>query len=172
MIDSIAFIMDPLHMSKGAVAPPIELAKYFMTEDINSVLITPFADKEIAEELENIGLKIYSLKQRAITLSKVPTFDTWLEAVLRAALGCRGQDLQIEGKYIVINTSSSLVVPSHFYYGQGPMTCALRDMLKGSLKKGLRVTIKTLLPLLRYLEKRFLVCLRRHSKIFLTNSYF
>jgi len=168
----LVFITDPLHMTKGAVAPAIELAKYLnSSHSLDIILLTLFAKKDILKELRGHGIRVYTLKKNLMSLTRVPTFDSWLRAVLRISLGIKERNLKVDEDTVIINTSSTLAIPSHIYYALGPMTYALRDMVRYT-SPPLRVGINLSLPLLERMEKRFFSYMRSNSRLFIAISYF
>jgi glycosyltransferase involved in cell wall biosynthesis len=94
-------------------------------------------------------------------------FETWgREAFLR--LNSRNADRRSQA---TINFSHTLVVPSTFWYLQGPTSSALRDM-ENELTLVYRSAYGILKPALEYVDKRLATDMYNESKIVLANSKF
>ena len=73
--------------------------------------------------------------------------------------------------HATINFSHTLVVPSTFWYLQGPTSSALRDM-EDELTATYRSAYKILKPALEYTDKRLATDMRKGSRFVLANSKF
>jgi glycosyltransferase involved in cell wall biosynthesis len=168
------FAVDPLHMVKGAVAPAIELAKYFAESyrwDVT--LLALFGEENIVEKLREQGINVYTLKKKFVSLTKIPTFEAWLRAIMKASLGF-GDHISdiISEEAILINTSSTIAMSfAHIYYGLGPMTYALYDMLN-NLSIHLRLPLIASLPIMGRVERKFISYITKSTKINISISRF
>jgi len=172
-MNRLYFAVDPLHMMKGAVAPAIELAKYFAkSHHWDVTLIALFGEENIIEKLRGQGINVYTLKKKLVSLTKIPTFEAWLRAIMKVSLGFGDHMSNISEEAILINTSSTLVIPfAHIYYGLGPMTYALYDMLN-NLGIHLRLPLIASLPIMRRMERKFISYITKSTKMNVSISRF
>jgi glycosyltransferase involved in cell wall biosynthesis len=98
-----------------------------------------------------------------------PIVEAWAKALLKSKNMFHLDDLG--DNEIVINTSSCIKVKSHLYYGQGPITRALDDMLL-EMPARYNYIYRLIAPVLRYLEKKTVRDYAHLSNSVIANSKF
>ncbi len=161
MLGKLCFITDPLTMVYGPLQPPLLIAKELRNR-YEIEFITVMVTKEIQEYLNNLGFRVESLKKRFCFSGSLQYFEAWLRQV----------NLKLNQDAIIINFSNSIMTtPCHIYYGLGPITKALNDMLPdfGRLYK---FTYRLLKKPLHYLEKKRFKELTSSPETFIACSTF
>ena len=164
---NICFITDPLVTTAGAVRPAILLAREFCKRGNNVVIVTPYFDAKVKEIFDGIDVHINAVGPKNSLIKKqLPTFDAWARCLIRHNFLENLGDLDF-----IVNTSSSIITPSHVYYAQGLMTEALDDMVL-FMPFHYRLAYCSLRSMLRLLERNVVQKIRHVSKFFITNSLF
>jgi glycosyltransferase involved in cell wall biosynthesis len=159
------FITDPLVTRFGAVRPALLLSIELRRHGFDTMLVSPRVDEDVKGMIERYGIQVVDLGVNFHIMPQLPTFEAWARALLK-----RKDSLLVEDG-VVINTSSCIIVDSHVYYGQGPMTKALDDMVP-EIPRRYRYAYKLSGWALRTLERRLVKRFRRMSKFFIANSSF
>ena len=155
---------------EGSVRPAMYLADSLAQRGHDVAIISPAMSTDVENSLRirkiqpvNLHAKLFA---RKLGLSML-WFETWgREAFLR--LNSRGTNRHSRA---TINFSHTLVVPSTFWYLQGPTSSALRDM-ENELTTVYKSAYGILKPALEYADKRLATEMRNESKIIFANSKF
>ena len=155
---------------EGSVRPAMYLAEALVQKGYDVAIISPAMSKDVENSLNmqkikpiNLHVKLFA---KRLGLSML-WFETWgREAFLR--LNSRNTDRH---SHATINFSHTLVVPSTFWYLQGPTSSALRDM-ENELTLVYRSAYGILKPALEYADKRLAIEMCKESKIVFANSKF
>lgn len=164
----ICLVTDPLVTTMGAVRPAILLAREFVQNGNDVILLTLKVDEGIKHMLQEEGINVEAVSSRFSLLREFPTLDAWAKGLVRVEDALN----RLEGRIdVIINTSSCIALKSHAFYGQGPMTDILKDIflfipLKYKIAYGLSS------PLLRRMEEKSIRRLRRLTRFFIANSNF
>jgi len=159
------FITDPLVTRFGAVRPALLLSVELKRYGFETVLISPRVSEDIKYMIEENGIEVIDLGENFYITPQLPTFEAWARALFK-----QKHMLSLEDG-VIINTSSCMIVNSHVYYAQGPMTRALDDIVL-EIPRRYRYAYTLFGWVLRMLERRMVKRLRRMSKLFVTNSNF
>ena len=161
-----AFVVDPLVTRFGAVRPSLLLSMELVKRGLDVVLISPCVSDDVKSVLEEHGVQVTDLGVNFYITPSLPTFEAWARALFK-----RRDSLPLPGDRAIINTSSCIIVNSHVYYAQGPMTRALDDMAL-EMPRRYKCVYRSIAWLMKALERRMVRRLRRLSKLFIANSKF
>ena len=155
---------------EGSIRPAMYLADALVQKGYDVTIISPAMSKDVEDSLNERGMKPINLHVKLFAkrfgLSML-WFETWgREAFLR--LNSRNAGPR---SHATINFSHTLVVPSTFWYLQGPTSSALRDM-ENELTLVYRSAYGILKPALEYVDKRLAMEMAGESKIVFANSKF
>jgi glycosyltransferase involved in cell wall biosynthesis len=155
---------------EGSIRPAMYLAEALTQKGYNVAIISPLMSKDVENGLNMRKIRPINLHAtlfaRRLGLSML-WFETWgREAFLR--LNSRNTD---RNSAATINFSHTLVIPSTFWYLQGPTSSALRDM-ENELTFGYKSAYGILKPALEYADKRLAIEISNESRIVFANSKF
>ena len=167
---SFTLVCDIMMDLEGSVRPAMYLAEALVQKGYDVAIISPAMSKDVEKSLNMRKMKPINLRvklfAKRLGLSML-WFETWgREAFLR--LNSRNTDRHSPA---TINFSHTLVVPSTFWYLQGPTSSALRDM-ENELTLVYRSAYGILKPALEHADKRLATEMCNESKIVLANSKF
>jgi glycosyltransferase involved in cell wall biosynthesis len=167
---SFTLVCDIMMDLEGSVRPAMYLAEALVQKGYDVAIISPLMSKDVENRLYmrkirpiNLHAKLFA---RRLGLSML-WFETWgREAFLR--LNSRNTD---RNSSATINFSHTLVIPSTFWYLQGPTSSALRDM-ENELTLVYRSAYGILKPALEYVDRRLAMEMCNESEIVVANSKF
>lgn len=164
-MEKVFIITDPLVTSFGSVRPPLLLSKELSRCGFDVIISSPQVSDDVRKLIEG-HVKIIALNMNFYITRQLPTFEAWLRCLFRLCkTPCPSED------FLVINFSSSVMIKSHVYYAQGPMTRALDDM-HPEMPSQYRHSYRLASWLLRVLEKKMVFRYRKLSNLFIANSKF
>ncbi len=155
---------------EGSIRPAMYLADALVQKGYDVSIISPAMSRGVENSLRmqkmkpvNLHVKLFA---RKFGLSLL-WFETWgREAFLR--LNSRNTDPR---SHATVNFSHTLVVPSTFWYLQGPTSSALKDM-KDELTLVYRSAYEILKPAFEYVDRRLARDMCNQSKMVFANSKF
>ena len=165
---NIAFVTDPLVTTAGATRPPFLLATELQKSGHKLTLVSSIVSDEIQKAAKEKGIKIRCLGSTFSANFSIPFVESWAKSLFKSTISLPTR-LTVDN--VLVNTSSSIKVKSHVYYGQGPMTRALDDM-HGDMPARYKYMYRLNAPFLRFLEKNNLHTFARLSDLVVANSEF
>lgn len=166
---NITFITDPLLATVGSTGPPFLLATELQKSGHNVTLVSPSISDKVKQMAEENKIHVKSLGSKFSIMHSYPIVEAWAKSLLTSKSRLHLDDLG--DNEIVINTSSCIKVKSHLYYGQGPITRALDDMIRG-MPAYYRYLYRLAAPVLRHLEKKTVKDYAHLSNSVIANSKF
>jgi glycosyltransferase involved in cell wall biosynthesis len=155
---------------EGSIRPAMYLAEALAEKGYKVEIISPVMSKDVEQHLRMLEIQPMNLHARLFAKKlglSMLWFETWgREALFR--LNSRHID---QDSHATINFSHTLVVPSTFWYLQGPTSSALKDM-EDELSTTYKSVYKLLKPALEYIDKRLAQNMWSESKFVLANSKF
>lgn len=155
---------------EGSIRPAKYLADALKAKGYTVSMMSPAMSRDVENNLGSLGMTPTNLHARLFMKSfglSLLWLETWgREAFLRLNSRRVSRDSQV-----LINFSHTLVVPSMFWYLQGPASAALRDM-KDELTVGYRSAYKVLRPMLEYTDGKLATSMCKQSKFVVANSNF
>jgi len=155
---------------EGSIRPAMYLAEALVEKGYKIAIISPIMSKDVEQHLNMLGITPLNLHVRLFA-KKFGLSMLWFETWGREAL------FRLNSRHInpssraTINFSHTLVVPSTFWYLQGPTSSALRDM-EDELSTTYKSAYKILKPALEYTDRRLTQNIRSETKFVLANSKF
>jgi len=155
---------------EGSIRPAMYLAKALAKNGHNVSIISPIMSNNVRQHLGSLGITPLDLKVtlygKSFGLSLL-WFETWgREAFLRLNSRRINRD-----QLVTINFSHTLVVPSLFWYLQGPTSTALKDM-EDELTGVYRSVYRILRPAIDYSDEKLIKDIRKESTFTVANSKF
>lgn len=125
---NIIFLCDSMHSIYGPVRPALLLAVEFLSRGHTVTIVTPYVLPKLRRNLNNLGIEVLSpnidYRLRPIKPLMYFAFESIMNAISRKiSKVIRGVDS------ITLNFSNQIMIPSHVFYAQGPVTLMLRDVL-------------------------------------------
>ncbi|BBG22824.1 D-inositol-3-phosphate glycosyltransferase [Sulfuracidifex tepidarius] len=175
------FVTDPLTSIYGAVKPAVivgkELNKMGHEVSFVSTQISEKAKEELSwanvtliKRKTKVGNSLFSsipiLREKVgnSLFSSIPILRDWMKAMILPS------EIEVEGD-VVVNSSSSVLVNSTVYYGQGQITKALDDIVKAKdFPWRYRIVYNSFGPIFRRLEMKHVNKLRGMTSFFIANS--
>jgi glycosyltransferase involved in cell wall biosynthesis len=155
---------------EGSVRPAVHLARELARRGYHVSIMASLISKDVIEQLRLIGVTPINLRANLATRNSYLSllwFETWArEAILR--LNSRNINNHSE---ITVNFSHTLIVPSLFWYVQGPTSVALKDMEK-ELTSIYRFAYIFLKPLIASADSKLVSDMGRKSAFVVANSKF
>jgi glycosyltransferase involved in cell wall biosynthesis len=155
---------------EGSIRPAIYLADALAAKGFKVSIMSPVMSSDVEHHLTLRKMKPINLHARLLSRKfglSILWFETWgREALFR--LNSRHADPKLRA---TINFSHTLVVPSTFWYLQGPTSPALRDM-ENELTAMYRSAYRILKPALEYTDRKLTKDMYRGSRFVLANSKF
>lgn len=155
---------------EGSVRPAMYLAEGLVEKGYKVAIISPIMSKDVERHLNMLGMKPINLHARLFA-KKFGLSMLWFETWGREALFRLNSRHISPGSRATINFSHTLVVPSTFWYLQGPTSSALRDM-ENELTTAYKSAYQILKQALEYTDKRLAQNLCSESRFVLANSKF
>lgn len=150
----------------GAVRPAILLSREFYRKGHKVVIISPNFALKIKEMFDKEGIRLIAVEPNFSLIPEFPTFDAWARCLIKHKIV-----KSVDSLDFIVNTSSSIIIPSHVYYAQGLMTEALDDMAF-FMPLRYKFTYYSLRSMLRFLERNMVKKVRHFSSVFIANSVF
>ncbi|MGB9959064.1 MAG: glycosyltransferase [Candidatus Bathyarchaeales archaeon] len=163
---NICFVTDPLVTTAGAVRPAILLGREFYKKGYNVTIITPNFTAKIKEMFDKEGIRLVAVGPKNSLIQGFPTFGAWMQCLIRHNVVKDVDDFDF-----IVNTSSSLITPSHVYYAQGLMMETLEDMAF-FMPLRYRFAYYFLRSMFKLLERNMVRKIRHFSRAFVANSFF
>jgi len=155
---------------EGSIRPAMYLAEALAEEGHRVTVISPIMSKNVERHLSMMEMKPVNLHARLFA-KKFGLSMLWFETWAREALFRLNSRRVVPGSQATINFSHTLVVPSTFWYLQGPTSSALRDM-EDELSTTYISAYKILKPTLEYIDRKLAQDMRKESRFVLANSKF
>ncbi|UCC58007.1 MAG: glycosyltransferase family 4 protein [Candidatus Bathyarchaeum sp.] len=165
----ITFITDPLLTTVGSTRPPFLLATELQKNGYDVTLVSLSVSEEVRKAAKENNIQVKSLGSNFNLIHSFPILEAWAKSLLKSRNSFHLEGLGDNG--IVINASSCIKVKSHLYYGQGPITRALDDMLL-EMPARYKYMYSLSAPLLRYLDKKTVRDFAYLSNSVIANSRF
>jgi glycosyltransferase involved in cell wall biosynthesis len=155
---------------EGSVRPAMYLAEALVEKGHRVSIISPIMSKDVERHLTMMDMEPVNLRARLFAKRfglSILWFETWgREALFR--LNSRHVN---KGSHATINFSHTLVLPSTFWYLQGPTSSALRDM-ENELSITYKSAYKIMKPALEYTDRKLAQSIYDKCKFVLANSKF
>jgi glycosyltransferase involved in cell wall biosynthesis len=155
---------------EGSVRPAMYLAEALVEKGHRVSIISPIMSRDVERHLNMMDMEPVNLRARLFAKRfglSILWFETWgREALFR--LNSRHVN---RGSHATINFSHTLVVPSTFWYLQGPTSSALRDM-ENELSIPYKSAYNILKPALEYTDRKLAQSIYYKCKFVLANSKF
>jgi len=155
---------------EGSIRPAMYLAEALVEKGYRVSVISPIMSRAVERHLSMLNMKPVNLHARLFA-GKFGLSVLWFETWGREAL------FRLNSRHInpnsraTINFSHTLVMPSTFWYLQGPTSSALRDM-EDELSMAYKSVYKILKPALGYTDRKLAQNMCIESKYVLANSKF
>ena len=155
---------------EGSIRPAMYLASELVARGHNVSMMSPMMSEDVEERLRMSGITPINLHAKLTAKNSglsLLWFETWArEAFLSLNSRC------VNGhSSITVNFSHTLVVPSVFWYLQGPTSVALWDM-EGELTAAYKFAYMFLRPFIDYADGKLVKHMRENSTFIVANSKF
>ncbi len=154
---------------EGSIRPAMYLADALVEKGYKVAIISPIMSRTVEQHLHTVGLKPINLHARLFATFDLPML--WFEVWAREALFKLNSRQLHPDVRATINFSHTLIVPSDFWYLQGPTSSGLRDM-QNDLSAAYKFAYKLLKPALEYTDKKLAQAMYNESKVIIANSRF
>jgi glycosyltransferase involved in cell wall biosynthesis len=155
---------------EGSIRPAMYLADALATKGYKVSIMSSIMSKDVESHLSSLGMTTVNLHARLFAKSfglSLLWFETWgREAFLKLNSRHVGH-----GSHVLINFSHTLVVPSTFWYLQGPTSAALEDM-ENELTVTYKFAYKMLKPVLEHADEKLAKNMYEESEFVIANSNF
>lgn len=154
----------------GSIRPAMYLAQELVARGHKVSMMSPAMSHVVEESLKAKGVTPINLHAKLAAMNSSLSllwFETWAR---EAFLSLNSKHVGGQSK-VIINFSHTLVVPSVFWYLQGPTSPALRDM-KDELNATYKLVYEFLRPLIEYADGKLVRDLSRNSTFCVANSKF
>ena len=156
---------------EGSIRPAMYLAEALVEKGYKVAIISPIMSKNVEHHLNMLGMTALNLHARLFA-KKFGLSMLWFEAWGREALfRLNSRHVNTVISRVTINFSHTLVVPSTFWYLQGPTSSALKDM-EDELSTTYKSAYRILKPALEYIDRRLAQNMHGKTKFVLANSNF
>jgi len=166
----VALACDIMTDLEGPIRPAIYLATEMVAMGHKVSIISPVISDDVEKRLLADGMTPINLHSKLIARNSAISL-LWFEAWAREAflkLNSKGVNRHSN---LTVNFSHTLVVPSTFWYLQGPTSSALKDM-EGELTIAYRFVYEILRPLIGYVDGKLVKDIDRNSTFIVANSRF
>ena len=164
------FICDIMMNLEGSVRPAMCLASELVAKGHEVSVISPLMSSDVENYLQKIGIKPLNLRTKHLindSNMSLLWFETWAkEAFLRLNSQHVGNELSL-----TVNFSQVVSAPSSFWYLQGPLSVALKD-LERELSTSFRIAYYVLKPFIKYADERLVSRMGKVSRLVIANSKF
>ena len=147
---------------EGAIRPAMYLARELVAKGRKVSIMSPIMSKTVEENLDSIGITPINLHAKLAAMNSglsLLWFQTWAR---EAFLKLNSKNVASQPP-VTVNFSHTLIVPSVFWYLQGPTSMALRDM-KNELSLKYKFVYMVLQPLIEYADGRLVKDMSRASR--------
>jgi glycosyltransferase involved in cell wall biosynthesis len=155
---------------EGSIRPAIYLARALVDMGLEVSMISPAMSNEVKGHLTSLDIVPLDLNVRLYGKSFGLSL-LWLETWGREAFLKLNSRRASREHFVKINFSHTLVVPSLFWYLQGPTSTALRDM-ENELTGVYKSVYKILKPAIEYSDGRLIRDIKKESRFTVANSKF
>jgi glycosyltransferase involved in cell wall biosynthesis len=155
---------------EGSIRPAMYLANELNARGYDVSMMSPVMSHPVEESLRTKGIVPINLQARlAATNSGLSLlwFETWAR---EAFLSLNSRHVKGQSN-VIVNFSHTIVVPSVFWYLQGPTSQALKDMRK-ELSATYRFVYEILWPLIEFADGKLVRNMGRNSTFCVANSKF
>lgn len=166
----VTLVCDIMMDLEGSIRPAMYLAGELVAKGYDVSMMSPIMSDDVEERLRVSGIMPINLRAK-LTAKNLGLSSLWFETWAREAF------LKLNSKHvnrhsdIMVNFSHTLVVPSMFWYLQGPTSVALRDM-EGELTVAYKFAYMVLRPLIEYADGKLVKDMGRESAFVVANSKF
>ena len=166
----VTLVCDIMMDLEGSIRPAMYLASELVAKGYSVSMMSPIMSDDVERRLRVSGIMPINLRAK-LTAKNSGLSLLWFETWAREAF------LKLNSKHVnrhsdvMVNFSHTLVVPSMFWYLQGPTSVALRDM-EGELTVAYRFAYRVLRPLIEYADGKLVRDMGRKSAFVVANSKF
>jgi glycosyltransferase involved in cell wall biosynthesis len=166
----VTLVCDIMMDLEGSIRPAMYLAAELVAKGYTVSMMSPIMSDDVEERLRVSGIMPINLRAK-LTAKNSGLSMLWFETWAREAF------LKLNSKHVnrhsdvMVNFSHTLVVPSMFWYLQGPTSVALKDM-EGELTVAYRFAYRVLRPLVEYADGKLVKDMGRKSAFVVANSKF
>jgi len=155
---------------EGSIRPAMYLAQELVARGHKVSMMSPAMSRVAEEILKAQGIRPINLHAR-LTIRNLGVSLSWFETWAREAFLSLNSKRANEKSNVVVNFSQTLVVPSVFWYLQGPTSPALRDM-KDELTAKYKFAYRVLDPFIGFADGKLVRNMIRNSTLCVANSKF
>lgn len=155
---------------EGSIRPAIYLASELVARGHDVSVISPLMSQAVESDLRAKNMTPVNLKAKLVAKNSglsLLWFETWAREAFFSLNSKR-----VNGQpCVTVNFSHTIVLPSVFWYLQGPTSPALRDM-KGELSASYRFIYEALRPMIEFADGKLVRDMGANSKFCVANSEF
>jgi len=166
----VTLACDTMMDVEGSIRPAMYLASELVTRGYRVSMMSPAMSNDVEELLRASGIAPINLRAKLVT-KNLSLSLLWLETWAREAFFKLNSKWGNKHSNVIVNFSHTLVVPSMFWYLQGPTSVALRDM-EDELTLAYRLAYRVLKPLIELADVKLVKNMGRESTFVVANSKF
>jgi glycosyltransferase involved in cell wall biosynthesis len=155
---------------EGSVRPAMYLARDLIARGHDVSMMSPVMSHVVEDSLRAGGITPINL-QAKLTAKNSGLSLLWFETWAREAfLGLNSKHIKVRSN-VAVNFSHTIVVPSVYWYLQGPTSRALKDMRR-ELNATYRFVYEVLRPLIEFADGKLVKDMSQNSTFCVANSQF
>jgi glycosyltransferase involved in cell wall biosynthesis len=161
-------VCDAMLDLKGGIQPAIYLAEGLKRVGYNVSIISPIMSEKVESNLYDMGILPRNLKINLVT-NNLGISLSWFELWSREAFLRLNSKSIIDDLNVTINFSHTIVIPSKFWYVQGPTSIALKEGENEFLGLN-KLGYKILKPIINYADEKLTLDTAKKTMLVIANS--